>query len=476
VKGAVVPSLAVTETRAPRAHSPARLLEQALLLVALLALLVAVIVGFVPVTNPGVQACGSPFVFSWHTSNDVVLPAPGSPSAPANDLQLLAQEPCHQRVDSRLLISGLAVLVTVVAGLAGALIGLFDDRSRYRSSPRFEFYLRERPAEAPSDPWDQPVIPLHDLGERLPDIEWREVRVVVWVGILAVVALAWLGPWSDVRHAIDHVQWAWVAAAVVLVALTYPLAAGGVVAATDGSDGRRRPFPPVLATAGAASFTGRLLPEYGAAGLAVHQLVRAGQDRRTALDWMTTLDTVSPLVHTGALVLVGVVASTATRLSGDALHWEWAVWLVLLVGVVVGLVDAPRRYATLVVRPGRRSLAQLGRLTGDPVRLVGMVASALALALVNGLVVLAAARAFGATAPAAPLLLVGLLVPAVVLVAPTPDGAGLVEASLVLGLIWAGVDAGAAVAAMVLVRLVTFWIPMLPGWILLRRLERDRVL
>jgi undecaprenyl-diphosphatase len=449
------------------------MLEQALLLVALLSLLFAVVVGFVPVTNPGVQSCGSPFVFSWHTSNDVVLPAPGSPSAPANDLQLLAQEPCHQRVDSRLLMSGLAVVVTVVAGLAGALVGLFDDRSRYRSSPRFEVYLRERPAEAPSDPWDQPVIPVHDLGERLPDIEWREVRVVVWVGIVAILALAWLGPWSDVRHAVEHLQVGWVLAAVVLVVVTYPLAAGGVIAATDGPDGSRRAFPPVLATAVAASFTGRLLPEYGPAGLAVHQLVRAGQDRRTALDCLTALDSVSPLVHTGVLVLVGVVAATASHGSGDALHWEWAVGLALLVGIVVGLIDAPRRYATLVVRPDRRSLAQLGRMTSDPVRLGGMVASALALALVNGLVVLVATRAFGASASAAAVLLVGLLLPVLVVVAPTPDGAGLVEAGLVLGLIWAGVDAGPAVAAMVLVRLVTFWIPMLPGWLALRRLEHS---
>ena len=64
----------------------------------------------------------------------------------------------------------------------------------------------------------------------------------------------------------------------------------------------------------------------------------------------------------------------------------------------------------------------------------------------------------------------------IVVIAPTPDGAGLVEASLVLGLIWTGMDAGAAVATMVLVRLVTFWIPMLPGWFALRRLERDGTL
>ena len=461
----------MTETRVPRSHSPARLLEQALLLVALVSLVFALVVGFVPVTNPGVQACGSPFVFSWHTSNDVVLPPPGSPSAPPNDLQLLAQEPCHQRVDSRLILSGLAVVITVVAGLSGALIGLFDDRSRYRAAPPFEAYLRERPAEAPSDPWDQPVIPVQDLGERLPDIEWGEVRVVVWVGVLAVVALAWLGPWSEVRQAFGHLRLGWVLLAVLLVASTYPLAAGGIVAATDGPGGRRRPFGPVLAVSIASSFTGRLLPEYGPSGLAVHQLVRAGQDRRSALDRLTALDSVSPVVHAALLVLVGLVVIGADQVSGAPLRWQWVVWLLLLVGVVAGLVDAPRRYATLVVRPNRRSLSELAHMGDDPVRLAGMVGSALALALVNALVVLVAARAVGAAPAAAPVLFLGLVVPVVVVVAPTPDGAGMVEAALVLGFIWAGLGAGAAVAAMVLVRFLTFWIPMLPGWFALRGLR-----
>ena len=433
----MVPSLAVTETRVPRAHSPARLLEQALLLVALLSLVLAVVVGFVPVTNPGVQSCGSPFVFSWHTSNDVVLPAPGSAEAPANDLQLLAQEPCHQRVDSRLLISGLAVVVTVVAGLAGALIGLFDDRSRYRASPRFELYLRERPPEAPSDPWDQPVIPEHDLGERLPDIEWREVRVVVWVGILAVVLLAWLGPWSDVRDAVEHVRLGWVVVAAVLVALTYPLAAGGVVAATDGSDGRRRPFAPVLATSVASSFTGRLLPEYGPAGLAVHQLVREGQDRR---------ERAGPPHRPRHGVAVGAHGAARPRqvLSRPAPPGPAATpstgsgccgWPC---SSASSSVWSTRLVATPRCRASRPTLAGAARSHDRrPVRVAGMVASALALALVNGLVVLVAARAFGTTS-AAPVLFVGLLIPVVVVVAPTPDGAGLVEACLVVGLIWAG--------------------------------------
>jgi uncharacterized membrane protein YbhN (UPF0104 family) len=46
----------------------------------------------------------------------------------------------------------------------------------------------------------------------------------------------------------------------------------------------------------------------------------------------------------------------------------------------------------------------------------------------------------------------------------------------VLALIWAGVDAGPAVAAALLARLLRFWLPMLPGWIALRRLQHDGVL
>jgi len=473
--GAVVPSLAVTDTQ-PRAHSPARLFEQALLGLALLTLVGALVVGVVPVTNPGVQACGSPFLFSWRTTNDVVLPAPGSPSAPPNVDRLLAQQPCHQRVDSRLAISGLLVLVTVVAGLSGAVIGLIDDRAGYRASPRFESFLRERPIDAPSDPWDQPVVPVRDLGRRLPDIEWSEVRVVLWLGLAAVVVLAWLAPWSAVRSALGDLQPGWVLVTLVLVALTYPIAAAGVVAATFEHDREATGFVATLGTSVASSFTGRLLPEYGAAGLAVHQLVRGGQDRGAALGRMSAVESVAPIVHAVVVLLVGVAALGVGQAAGDALAWQWAVWLVLLVGVVVGLVDAPRRYATLVVRPSRRALTGVVGRADGPARLGGMVAAGIGLALVNALVVLAAARSVGSDASAGPLLLVGLLVAVVVVISPTPDGAGMVEIALTLGLVWAGLDAGKAVAAMVLVRIVTLWLPMLPGWFALRRLQHDGVL
>jgi len=74
------------------------------------------------------------------------------------------------------------------------------------------------------------------------------------------------------------------------------------------------------------------------------------------------------------------------------------------------------------------------------------------------------------------IVVASLVATAAGVLAPTPDGEGVVEAVLVLGLVWAGVDAGPAVAAALLARILRFWMPMLPGYLALRRLRNDGVL
>ena len=49
--------------------------------------------------------------------------------------------------------------------------------------------------------------------------------------------------------------------------------------------------------------------------------------------------------------------------------------------------------------------------------------------------------------------------------APTPGGLGAVEAALAAGLTAAGLDGGLAVSAVLMFRLLTFWLPTLPGWV-----------
>ncbi|QFR98002.1 TIGR00374 family protein [Streptomyces tsukubensis] len=60
--------------------------------------------------------------------------------------------------------------------------------------------------------------------------------------------------------------------------------------------------------------------------------------------------------------------------------------------------------------------------------------------------------------------------------APTPGGVGAVEATLTLGLIAVGLPKEVAAPAVLLFRLLTLWIPVLPGWLFFNHLTRKGAL
>lgn len=77
----------------------------------------------------------------------------------------------------------------------------------------------------------------------------------------------------------------------------------------------------------------------------------------------------------------------------------------------------------------------------------------------------ASVRAFGypvAIAVAGAVYLVGGTVASA---APTPRGVGAVEAALIAGLTATGVPTEQAVPAVLVYRIATFWLPVLPGWL-----------
>ena len=60
--------------------------------------------------------------------------------------------------------------------------------------------------------------------------------------------------------------------------------------------------------------------------------------------------------------------------------------------------------------------------------------------------------------------------------APTPGGLGAMEAALVAGFTGLGMESGVAVAVVLSYRLVTFWLPILPGWASFHLLERRNLI
>jgi len=150
--------------------------------------------------------------------------------------------------------------------------------------------------------------------------------------------------------------------------------------------------------------------------------------------------------------------------------------ILALVAAVVGIVMATRRgrrFAARKVLPGvRSSLASLRRVARSPAKLALLFGGSalVTLAYIAGLE--ASVLAFGAGAGIAAVGAVYLTAALIAAASPTPGGLGAIEAALITGLTGIGVSSGAAVAAVILYRLTTYWLPVLPGWLSLRQLQR----
>jgi glycosyltransferase 2 family protein len=59
---------------------------------------------------------------------------------------------------------------------------------------------------------------------------------------------------------------------------------------------------------------------------------------------------------------------------------------------------------------------------------------------------------------------------------PTPGGLGAVEATMTAGLAAADLPGETAVSAVLLFRSVTFWLPVVPGWLAFTHLQRQQKL
>jgi uncharacterized protein (TIRG00374 family) len=81
-------------------------------------------------------------------------------------------------------------------------------------------------------------------------------------------------------------------------------------------------------------------------------------------------------------------------------------------------------------------------------------------------------EAFGGGASIAKIGAVYMAASVVAAATPTPGGVGGFEAAAITGLTGIGISSGAAVSAVVIYRLATYWLPVPPGWLCWRLLQR----
>jgi uncharacterized protein (TIRG00374 family) len=115
-------------------------------------------------------------------------------------------------------------------------------------------------------------------------------------------------------------------------------------------------------------------------------------------------------------------------------------------------------------------------LTHRPRKLAEGLGGTLALTAAYVLCLAACVRALGGTLPLAGVAAVYLAGAALGSAAPTPGGLGAVEVAMSAGLTAAGLDKATALSAVLLFRLLTFWLPVPAGWVAFHYLQRKRAL
>jgi uncharacterized membrane protein YbhN (UPF0104 family) len=187
------------------------------------------------------------------------------------------------------------------------------------------------------------------------------------------------------------------------------------------------------------------------------------------------VNTVGAAIAELAIVLA-VLPSARNTINLSLVPWQGMLAGALAVGTIVIVAGAVvwrvPRARDFVVRPARAALDNLQGVLHSPSKLTLIVGGQVLVQLMNVATLKAATRAFGASVPLTSLLLVNIASSTLSGLIPAPGGLGVAETTLAGALTATGVPAPTAISIALSYRLVTTWIPWVPGWLALRALQR----
>ncbi|GAA1043855.1 lysylphosphatidylglycerol synthase domain-containing protein [Streptomyces murinus] len=276
----------------------------------------------------------------------------------------------------------------------------------------------------------------------------------------------------------SQAQWGWVIAAALFSALSYVAAAMSLL----GFVPERVPFPRTVAAQVAGSFVKIVAPAaVGGVALNTRFLQRAGVRPGLAVASVGASQLFGLGCHILMLLSFGYLTGTekTPSLSPSRTVIAGLLTVAVLVLVVTSVPFLRKFVATRVRSLFAGVVPRMLDVLQRPQKLVTGIGGMLLLTACNVMCLDAAVRAFGhgmTTLSIASVAVVFLAGNALGSAAPTPGGVGAIEASLTLGLIAFGLPKEVAAPAVLLFRLMTLWLPVLPGWLAFNHLTRKGAL
>ncbi|NUR58009.1 MAG: flippase-like domain-containing protein [Catenulispora sp.] len=271
--------------------------------------------------------------------------------------------------------------------------------------------------------------------------------------------------------------WGWVVAAVLASATTYVAAALNLVGCVK----ERLSFGTSVAAQVAAAFAGLVAPG-AVGGLAVNTryLQRAGIPVARAVTSVGVSQVIAFACYVLLLLLFSAFAGSRRQDGGGLSAITPSA---TVTGVIVGLavlcvvVAAIPRLRTLVLNRVRPVITDVWpevlQVARSPRKLAQALGGGFGLPLVASVCLWASVNAVsGGAVSLAATGVAYLVAKALGSLVPTPGGIGGIEAALTAGLTTAGIPSAVAATAVIVFRLLTWWLPVIPGWFAFAALQR----
>ena len=311
-----------------------------------------------------------------------------------------------------------------------------------------------------------------------------EAKRVSWPNLVFAVG-SLLGIWliigvlsgaGGALEAIKGASWGWVALAFVFAQLPVVAEAWALLGAVAG----QLPFGRCVALETSNTFTALVGGNVAVFAVRVRFFQRQGYDVAAAVSSGAIASTASWTVKT-VLFLVAIPFAAGTFHAPSASGGQQAaVWIILAVilaagvaAALIALVPRLRRLASSKVRPHLLNIwANIKTIAAEPRKVVYVLAGSTLAQLLIVLALGASLHAVGQRASIATLITVNTLAAVIGGAVPAPGALGVVEAGLIAGLASAGVPEDQAVAAVLIQRFFTAYLPPVWGWATLAWMRR----
>jgi uncharacterized protein (TIRG00374 family) len=327
-----------------------------------------------------------------------------------------------------------------------------------------------------------------EVGVEAPELA-KLRRVSVW-GLVQIALLGFAAytildaaasiDWGDVGSTIGDASWGW----IVFAFLVAQLPRVSQALSTLGSVPTSLPFGPVYAMQLATGYMNVALPSNLARmAVTIRFFQRQGLSAPTAVA-SGAIDSFAGTIVQALLLVVLLVFSESTLAidlpAPSSSGFKTLLWILVAALVVcIATLVVVRRFRAAIVERVRRwwpdvraSLVALRASHKLALLLLGSLATEVLFATGLGLF----ARSFGYDVNLAELLVINISVSLLASFIPVPGGIGVAEFGLTLGLTSAGMSPEAAIAAVLLYRIATYYLPPAWGFPAMLWLQRNRYL